>query len=236
MKSSSLLGATIVDEAKAVAIINYCLFSSTPRKPSPPPHTRVCKCKVRVTPPQAAYKPAPCPLDGIVLRPRVVPQPLEVQPKQLCATEAPYQWQPRQGLSFPRSLCYLLAVQEHNWPSATVELGYYPSVSDLLCSPLVEKFSTVLVEQTPGLYHMKGKYVRGAVPLFQAKSTWRVGAHLPSHPYPGHNTGYPQRPLPRFDLRPLLGPRPPLPPQSMLAPAIPLGVPAPKPRGKGKPK
>jgi len=236
MKTTSLLGAILVDEAKAVAIINYCLFGDQPRKPLPVARPKKPKRTKKVTVPRAPSQPVKCPLDDVVLRKRDAPQaPLkQVTPTRL--VDAKPLWQPRQGLSFPGGLCYLLAVQEHDWPSATVDLGYYPTVTDLLCSPVVEKFNTLLVEQAPGLYHMMGNFVRGAIPLFRAVSSWRVGAHLPSRPHPGHNAGYPQRHLPLSYPRPPPGPHPPLPPQSMVAPAVPLGVPAPKQKGKGKHK
>jgi len=105
-------------------------------------------------------------------------------------------------------------------------------VADLLCSPLVEKFSTFLVEQAPGLYHMVESGVQGAMSLYSAKSSWKVGAHMPNRPHPGHNAGYPQRPIPGLQhSHPARGP--PLPPQSMMAPAVPLGVPAPRPKPRG---
>jgi len=238
MKTLTLLGATIVDEAKAVAIINFCLFGGHQTRPVKPPAPIRRKKRMTRVPQVTPTRPAPCPLDNVVLRKRAAP-PAPKQVTQRCAQTTQPLWQPRQGLSFPRGLCYLLAVQEHNWPSATVELGYYPTVTDLLCSPLVEKFSTFLVEQAPGLYHMKGRFVRGAITLFRAESTWKVGAHLPSRPYPGHNAGYPKRPItqhPRAYPKQPSGPWPPLPPQSVVAPAIPLRVPTPKQRGGGKPK
>jgi len=244
MKTKSPLGATIIDEAKAIAIINYCLFGpAQARPPLRKSSTPVRRRKPARTPAAPVTIPAsPCPLDNVVLRKHTNPRtatPVTRTTALKTKRPVPTLWQPRKALSFPRGLCYLLAVQEHNWPSATVELGYYPTVTDLLCSPLVEKFSTYLVEQSPGLYHMKGRFVRGAITLFQAMSQWKVGAHLPHRPHPGHNAGYPQCPLTRPEMRPQPPPPQqctPLPPQSMLAPAIPLGVPAPKPWNRGKPK
>jgi len=243
MCSTSLLGANLVDKAKAVAIINYCLFGPQPPKPATQSPPKMKKKKPKQAAREApALKPKTCPLDNVVLRKRDSAQgkkPIKQAHEPAHKRPAAALWQPCQGLSFPRGLCYLLAVQEHNWPSATVELGYYPTVTDLLCSPLVEKFSTYLVEQSPGLYHMKGRFVRGAITLLQAKSLWKVGTHLPHRLHPGHNAGYPQRPLTHPYVRPQLPPphtRPPLPPQSMITPAIPLGVPAPKPWQKGKSK
>jgi len=236
MKATSLLGATIVDEAKAVAIINYCLFGEQPTR------TKQCAAplrkKKRVTTrasPVTQPRPTKCPLDEVVLR-KHAPVPITGQRTPDMKKEAPVLWKPRQGLSFPRGLCYLVAVQEHNWPSATVELGYYPTVTKLLSSPLVEKFSAYLVEQAPGLYHMKDRFVRGAITLLRAVSSWQVGAQLPSRPHPSHNAGYPQRPTPGIYPRPPPSPRPPLPPQFMMALHVPLGVPVPKQKGKGKPK
>ena len=233
-----------MDEAKAIAIINYCLHGPAQTRPTTcrkfKPMRKKKPAHVNAAP--AALPTTACPLDGIMLRKRATPQASTLvthAPKPARKRPVPALWQPRRGLSLPRGLCYLLAVQEHNWPSATVELGYYPTVTDLLCNPLVEKFSTFLVEQSPGLYHMKGRFVRGAITLFQAKSSWKVGAHLPHRPHPGHNAGYPQRPLTHpsaWPHPPPLQPRPPLPPQSALAPSIPLGVPMPKPWRKGKPK
>ena len=244
MKTLSPLGATLVDEAKAVAIINYCLFGDQPRKLSPPPRPRMPKRTKKAQAPRPTPKPVRCPLDDIVFRKHKIHQAPAKQITYAHPAVARPLWQPRRGLSFPRGLCYLQAVQEHNWPSATVELGYYPTVTNLLCSPLVEKFSTFMVEQTPGLYHMEGRFVRGAISLFSAKSSWKVGAHLPNRPHPGHNAGYPQRPVPGPRPRPQSahGPppppslRPPLPPQSMVAPSIPLGVPTPKHRGYKPPR
>jgi len=247
MKTKSLLGASIVDEAKAIAIIDYCLHGPTQPRPAVRGKLRLLR-KKKAT--RAVARPVTnpittCPLDNVVLQKHAAPRattPVTRAPAPTHKRPAHALWQPRQGLSFPRGLCYLLAVQEHNWPSATVELGYYPTVTDLLCSPLVEKFSTYLVEQSPGLYHMKGRYVQGAITLFHARSSWKVGAHMPHRPHPGHNAGYPQRPLTHPSARPpphiprALQPRPPLPPQSMLAPLVPLGVPAPKPWLKGKHK
>jgi len=244
MKTKSLLGATIIDEAKAVAIIDYCLHgpAQTCKPTNTKPHLIRKKKPRQLLAKQVTITHASCPLDDVVLRKRdaTLKEAMNKRvTKPAHSRPAPYLWLPRQGLSFPRGLCYLLAVQEHNWLSATVELGYYPTVTDLLCSPLIEKFSTYLVEQSPGLYHMKGRFVRGAITLFQAKPSWKVGAHLPHCPHPGHNTGYPQRPLNHPNIRPppqLPQQRPPLPPQSMMAPSVPLGVPAPKPWRKGKPK
>jgi len=161
MKTMSLLGATIVDEAKAIAIIDYCLFG--PAQARPPTHKNF-RMEKRRRPAHKSTTPvtthsSPCPLDNVVLRKYATPQayaPVTHTTAPKNKRPVPTLWQPRKALSFPRGLCYLLAVQEHNWPSATVELGYYPTVTDLLCSPLVEKFSTYLVEQRPGLYHMKG--------------------------------------------------------------------------------
>jgi len=159
MKTTSLLGATIVDEAKAVAIINYCLFGERPAhtKQSVTPLRKKKRVTTRTTP-VTQPRPTKCPLDDVVLR-KHTPPPTNKQVTNKRITETRPLWQPRQGLSFPRGLCYLLAVQEHNWPSATVELGYYPTVTDLMNSPLVEKFSTYVVEQLLGLYHMKGYHL-----------------------------------------------------------------------------
>jgi len=246
MKTKSLLGATIVDEAKAVAIIDYCLHGPTQARPAVRKVARPKKKKKQPTPTIAApvtYNTTSYPMEDILLREYSAAPAKKVEariPGPTPKRHVPSLWQPRQRLSFPRGLCYLLAVQEHNWPSATVELGYYPTVTDLLCSPLVEKFSTYLVEQSPGLYHMTGRFVRGAITLIQAVSSWKVGAQLPHRPHPGHNAGYPQRPMTHPGVRPPLPPPPlqrmPLPPQSLLAPSVPLGVPAPKPWKKGKPK
>jgi len=236
MKTLSLLGAALVDEPGAVAIINYCLFGASPRGPSsstlPPP--RRPKQPKKPAPRRAPAVPVYCPLDDVVLRkhasPKVTPQVTNAPTR-----EVPTLWRPRKGLKFPQGLCYLTAVQEHNWPSATVELGYYPTVTNLLCNPLVEKFAAFVVEQAPGLYHMDSRPMRGAISLYSAVSSWAVGAHIPNRPHPGHNAGYPQRPFPGTH-RPHPARSPPLPPQSMMAPATPLGVPAPKPRGYKPPK
>jgi len=195
MKTLSPHGATIVDEAVAVAIINFCLFGDTAK----PLRTTLAALRTRARramhpPPQQVTEIANIQLlDEVMLRKPTTPQDSQVTPTPTKPVKnTPYLWQPRRGLSFPRGLCYLTAVQEHNWPHATVELGYYPTVQALLCSPYVEKFSGYLVEQEPGLYHMKGRFVRGAITLFSARSKWRVGAHLPGRPHPGHNAGYPQ--------------------------------------------
>jgi len=233
MKTASLLGATLVDEAGAVTIINYCLFGSALRRPAPPPQTRPVRVKRAKTPtPKKPLTPLyKCPLDDIVLRKRAPPK-VTPQITHAPAREVPTLWRPRAGLRFPQGLCYLNAVQEHNWPSASVELGYYPTIANLLNSPLVEKFSAVVVEQAPGLYHMVRDFVSGAISLYSAVPSWTVGAHLPGRPHPGHNAGYPQRPMPGSQ-HPYPARGPPLPPQSMMAPAIPLGVPTPKPKPRG---
>jgi len=83
---------------------------------------------------------------------------------------------------------------------------------------------------------MVGQFVRGATTLLRAESPWKVGAHIPNRPHPSHNAGYPQRPFPSGHFRPPPGPRPPLPPQSALAPSIPLGVPTPKQKSRAKPR
>jgi len=237
MVTQSILGATLVDEAKAVAIINYCLFGEkTPRAAQPAKRARMKKRMMKRVVQVPPRRPDKCPLDDVVLRKRTPPsgkKPVTPAP----AREVPTLWRPRARLSFPKGLCYLYAVQEHNWPSATVEFGCYPTVTNLLNSPLVEKFSAFVVEQAPGLYHMTGHFERGAVSLYSAKPSWKVGAHLPGRPHPGHNAGYPQRPIPGLQRsHPAHGP--PLPPQSMMAPAVPLGVPTlkPKPRGYKPPK
>jgi len=193
MAALSPLGATLVSEAEAVAIINYCLFGAAPQRPAPSPPTLPKRAKrpKKPMPQTAPTVPTKCPLDDVVLRKRTssgFTQPVTTAP----AREIPGLWRPRSGLKFPQGLCYLTAVQEHNWPSATVELGYYPTVTDLLCSPLVEKFSAFVVEQAPGLYHMEGRFLRGAMSLYSAKPSWKVGAYLPHRPHPGHNAGYPQ--------------------------------------------
>jgi len=158
MKTLSPVGATLVDEAKAVAIINFCLFGAEATRPALPPRPKTIKQPRKAAPQKTPALPVKCPLDDVVLRKYTAPKAItQVTPTPARKVRA--LWQPRDGLSFPRGLCYLMAVQEHNWPSATVELGYYPTVTDLLCSPLVEKFSTFLVEQAPGLYHMKGRFV-----------------------------------------------------------------------------
>lgn len=77
------------------------------------------------------------------------------------------------------------------------------------------------------------EFTGSVVSLSQACLAWRVGAHLPNRPHPGHHAGYPQRPIPNAQTG---GPRPPLPPQSALAPTVPLGVPAPRPWKKPRPK
>ena len=236
MKTASLLGATLVDEATAIAIIDYCLFGALPQRPtcSPLPHPRRAKRPRKPVPQKIHTVPTRCPLDDVVLWKHTSPK-VTSQVTSAPAREIPTLWRPRAGLTFPDGLCYLNAVQEYNWPSAVVELGYYPAVVDLLNSPLVEKFSTFLVEQTPGLYHMDGSYSRGGMSLYSAKPSWKVGAHLPNRPHPGHNAGYPQRVIPDLQRsHPARGP--PLPPQSMMAPATPLGVPTPKPRGHRPPK
>ena len=126
-------------------------------------------------------------------------------------------------------MCYLTAVKEHDWPAAVTAHGYYPSVGTLMNSPyMVKGYLALLVEQTLGVYHMVTRFTAGATTLFLANQFWVVGAHLPHHPHPGHNAGYLQCPLAPS--------RPPLPPQSLMAPAVPLRVPTPKPRNRFKGK
>jgi len=228
MKTLPPLRAMIVDEAEAVAIIDYCLFGTCELRPRAvrPARAKKTRRAGHPTPPQVTPLANVHVLDIVVLRKHAQAQTPPVTTERV--KEIPALWQPCRGLSFPSGLCYLQAVQEHNWPSATVELGKFPSVSALLCSLLVEKFSGFLVEQRPGLYHMVGQYVAGATTLFHAQPLWAVGAHLPNRPHPGHHAGYPQRPL--------YPQQPPLPPQSMVAPAVPLGVPTPKQWAKRKDK
>jgi len=237
MKTKSLLGAIIVDEAKAVTIIDYCLHGpvqtrpATYRKLAP---LRKRKSHAKTT--QVTHPPAACPLDDIVLRKREAPvadipvihDPL---PKNT--------WRPLPNVRFPAGLCYLATVRGANRQATIDALGLYPSVWALINCPLLEQSGYLLVEQAQGLYHMVTRYTPGAVTLTMARSSWKVGAHIPHRPHPGHNAGYPQRPLTHPGVRPPPPPpqqRVPLPPQSMMAPSIPLGVPAPKLRYKGKPK
>jgi len=45
MKTLSPHGAVLVDEAKVIAIINYCLFGDTGRRPVPQAIARIKKAK-----------------------------------------------------------------------------------------------------------------------------------------------------------------------------------------------
>ena len=238
MKTTTPLGAVIVDEAKAIAIINYCLFGPLPAWPSKKTRPTMAKKKKRVArspppvPPPATEK---CPLANVVLRKRDTPSAAPT-------THVPYtrtskKWRPREGLKFPAGLCYLIAMEEQNWPTTVSDLGYYPLVGTLLNSPhLVTEYCAMIEEQSPGLYHMVDRFSTRVTTLFLANRSWVVGAHLPGRPHPGHNAGYPQRPVPQQYPRPPPGPCPPLPPQSMIAPAVPLSVPKPSFKGKGKQK
>ena len=158
MRAISLQGVTLVNEAEAVVIIDYCLFSQQTLKAVDMAHPWLRKHLKHNNKQQPMITTSKCPLDDVVLW-KYIPTQMAKQVTKVPTRNALALWQPQQGLSFPRGLCYLLAVQEHNWPSAMVELGYYPTVADLQCSHLVEKFSTFLVEQQPGLYHMKGQFV-----------------------------------------------------------------------------
>ena len=240
MKTTSLLGATLVDEAKAVAIINYCLFGPQPSWPtSAVKTTRPTMVKKKRSgkrtqqPSQVAAR--KCPLEDVVLQKRDAPPSPPVI--HVPYTRAANKWRPRANLKLPAGLCYLTAVREQDWPAAVTELGYYPSVGALLSSPhLVAGYCAMVIEQVPGVYHMVDKFTVGITTLSLANQHWVVGAHLPNRPHPGHNAGYPQRPVPQVYPRPPLSSRPPLLPQSMLAPSVPLGVPTPKQRGKAKPR
>jgi len=237
MKTRSLLGATLVDEAKAIAIIDYCLFG--PQQAHA--HRRV---PVKLAKRRSARKPATqvtpptlkCPLDDVMLRKR---DPTLSATPVIHVPMPRNTWRPLPHIKFPAGLCYLAAVRGSNRQAAVEALGHYPTVSALLACPLLESSGYLLTEQGNGLYHMVTRYILGATTLFMARSTWKVGAQMPHRPHPGHNAGYPQRPLSHTSLRPPPPPprqREPLPPQSMMAPAIPLGVPAPKPWIRNRPK
>jgi len=71
MKSLSLLGATLVDEAEAVAIINYCLFGAEALRPATPTRPKLAKRPKKNPPRKVPTVPTKCPLDDIVLRKHV---------------------------------------------------------------------------------------------------------------------------------------------------------------------
>jgi len=238
MRTKSLIGVTLVDEATAVAIIDYCLHGPTWTHPTASkkftPMRKKKPASARTT--LVTRPTTPCPLDNVVLRKHATP------PQDVPVIHVPRPtntWRPLPNIKFPAGLCYLAAVRGANRQAAVDALGYYPSVWTLINSPLLEKTGYLLVEQTEGLYHMVTKYTTGAMTLTMARSSWKVGAHMPHRLHPGHNAGYPQCPITHHGTRPP-PPHPqqraPLPPQSMLAPSVPLGVPAPKPWNRGKPK
>lgn len=138
-------------------------------------------------------------------------------------------WRPIHGTKFPAGLCYLATVRGANRQAAVEALSHFPTVAELMKSPLIERTGTLLVEQAPSLYHMVTKYTSQATTLFLACSNWKVGVHLPDRPHPGHHAGHPQCPLGHC-------PRPSFPPQETVAPAVPLSVPAPRPKFRNKPK
>jgi len=230
MRSKSPLGATIVDEATAVAIINYCLHGPAQARPTTHkkfvPLRKRKPVKAKKTP--VTYPTVACPLDDIVLRKHAVPQ------QNIPVIHIPLPkntWRPLPNIKFPAGLCYLAAVRGANRQAVVDALGYYPLVWALINCPFLEQSGYLLVEQAEGLYHMVTKYTIGAMMLTMARSSWKVGAHLPHRPHPGHNTGYPQRPLNHPSVRPP-PPHPqqrmPLPPQSMLAPFDPSRCPGPE--------
>jgi len=238
MKTKSLLGATLVDEAKAVAIIDYCLHGPTLTRPTAckkfVPMRKKKLSHAKITP--VTCPTTTCPLDDVVLQKHDAPQadiPVIYVPMPRATRH------PLPNIKFPTGLCYLAAVRGADRPAAVDTLGLYPSVWALINSPLLMSSGYLLVEQAEGLYHMVTRYTTGAVTLALARLSWKVGAHLPHRPHPGHNAGYPQRPPTHPGIRPPPPPpqqRMPLPPQSMLVPMIPLGVPTPKPWNRGKPK
>jgi len=238
MKTRSLLGATIIDEAKAVAIIDYCLHG--PQQTHPVKVTKFTairkKKPCRAQAKQVTLTPAACPLDNVVLWKHTVPK------ADILVIHVPLPkntWRPLANVKFPAGLCYLAAVKGSNREATVEALSLYPTVWALISCPLLERSGYLLVEQAEGLYHMVTRYTSGAMMLFMAKSSWKVGAYLPHRPHPSHNAGYPQWPLNHPNAQPLPPiPQlhPPLPPQSVMAPSVPLGVPAPKPWVKGKHK
>jgi len=241
MKTKSLLGATLVDEAKAVAIIDYCLHGPLQQRRDMTQKYRVIRqkkpCRKQANP--VTNTTASWPLDEVVLRKYTAP-PVHIpvihvpMPKNI--------WRPLANVKFPAGLCYLAAVRGSNRQAAVKALGFYPMVWALINCPLLEQSGYLLVEQAKGLYHMVTKYTIGAMTLRMARSSWKVGAHLPHQPHPGHNAGYPQRPMSLPNMRP------PLPPQANVAPrykqqyyaphmtatSVLLGVPSRKPKPKPK--
>jgi len=194
MKTRSLLGATLVDEAKAVAIIDYCLHGPPQARPATNVMFRIARKKkpCRVQAKQVTHTTTACPLDEVVLRKHTTSQ------TNIPVTHVPLPkntWHPLTNIKFPAGLCYLAAVRGSNRQAVVDALGYYPTVWALINYPLLEQSGYLLVEQANGLYHMVTKYTSGTMTLTMARSSWKVGAHLPHRPHPGHNAGYPQRPV-----------------------------------------
>jgi len=178
MKSKSLLGAGLVDEAKAIAIIDYCLHGPPQAHPAGKTNFRAMRrkksCSAHAQ--QVTLSTATCPLDDIVLRKHVPPQ------EPVLVIHVPLRrntWRPLAGIKFPAGLCYLAAVKGSNRQAAVEALGLYPTVWALINCPLLKQSGYLLVEQADGLYHMVTRYTSGAMTLNMARSSWKVGAHLP---------------------------------------------------------
>jgi len=185
---------TTVDKVKAVAIINYCLHG--PPQTHPTTTTKLTAVRKRkpcnVQTKQVTRITVACPLDDVVLRKHEQPQ----TPTPVIHTPMPKNtWRPLANVKFLAGLCYLTAIKGSNRQAVVEALGLYPTVWALINCLLLEHSGYLLVEQATGLYHMVTSYTSGAMTLTMARSSWKVGVHLPHRPHPGHNAGYPQRPL-----------------------------------------
>jgi len=178
MRTKSPLGATLMDEATAVAIIDYCLHGPAQARPTTykkfVPLRKKKPSSVKKTP--VTYPATPCPLDAVVLQKHAVPRK---EPPVIHVPLPKNTWRPLPNIKFPAGLCYLAAVRGANRQAAVDALGLYPTVWALINCPLLEHSGYLLVEQAEGLYHMVTKYTTGAMTLTMARSSWKVGAHLP---------------------------------------------------------
>jgi len=222
MTTRSLLGACIVNEAKAVAIIDYCLHGPQP----PKPQVAVKRIARRKKSPRAAAPTVtarPCPLDDVVLekKPLTRREPPQAPPRAtiLVTNEQRLSlWRPFKHPGFLPGLCYLAAVQGHNVPRAVETLGFYPTVNALRNSPLVEQHCAFVTKQHfGGVCHLVTTWSPQHTTLFLAPGYWRVGAQVPHDgpSRPNMSWGRPMPPNSRPHAPPG-GPRDPRPPREPL--------------------
>jgi len=150
MKTKSLLGATIVDEVKAVAIIDYCLHGPPQMRPAANKNLRFTRKKksCRVQAKQVTSVTTACPLDNVVLWKHTAP---EAEILVIHVPAPKNTWRPLANVKFPAGLCYLAAVKGSNRQAVVEVLRLYPTVWALINCLLLECSGYLLVEQTEGL-------------------------------------------------------------------------------------